>query len=306
MDIQIVVTQMIIIFIMMFVGFLFMRRGIVDDSGVKQFSSLVVNICNPALLITSAFNEENTATNQEVLVVAIIAFCVFVLMTLFGRVIGPLLRAPKDDWDYYCLMTMFGNLGFIGIPLTTAILGSSSLIFIAVFNLMFYVFLYTYGIYLLAKKSGQGGNTNWRMFVNTGTIASAITVVVFVFKIPVPTIAADSLTYMGNATVFLAIFVIGTSLAKVSLREIFTEYRLYAFILIRFIFIPMLTAFAIKMFTDNLLIIGTTVMMTAVPVGNMPLMLAKERNLDAGIVAKGIILSTILSLITIPIVSLFV
>lgn len=306
MSIEIVITQMMIIFVLMAAGLIFMRKKIVDASGVKQISALVSNICNPALLLTSAFSEDNTATNEQVLLVAAIAFFVFTLMLLLGKFVGTLLGAPKDQRNYYCLMTMFGNIGFIGIPLATAILGAGCLIYIAVFNFMFFIYIYTYGIYLLEKQGGLKGKINPRVFLNPGTVSAALTVLIFFLKLPVPTIAAESLTYMGNATVFLAIFVIGTSLAQVSFREIIKEYRLYLFIILRYIAVPVLTALIMKMITDDMIILGTTVIMMAVPAGNMPLMLAKERNLEADILSKGIILSTVLSLVTIPIVTLFV
>ncbi|MEE1196405.1 MAG: AEC family transporter [Lachnospiraceae bacterium] len=306
MSVEIVLTQMLIIFVMMAVGFILMRKGIVNSVGVKQISALVSNVCNPALLLTSAFSEENTATNQEVLMVAAIAFIIFFLLLLVGNVMGRILRAPKDQWNYYCLMTMFGNVGFIGIPLGTAILGNQCLIYIAVFNFMFYIYIYTYGIYLLTKQKGTKEKMNPRVFLNPGTVAAFLTVLIFFLKIPVPTVAAESLDYMGRATVFLAIFVIGTSLAQVSVKEILKEYRLYIFIAIRFILIPIITALVMRMITDDMLILGITVIMTAVPAGNMPLMFAKERDLDADIISKGIILSTVLSLVTIPIVTLFV
>ena len=227
MSVEIVLTQMLIIFVMMAVGFILMRKGIVNSVGVKQISALVSNVCNPALLLTSAFSEENTATNQEVLMVAAIAFIIFFLLLLVGNVMGRILRAPKDQWNYYCLMTMFGNVGFIGIPLGTAILGNQCLIYIAVFNFMFYIYIYTYGIYLLTKQKGTKEKMNPRVFLNPGTVAAFLTVLIFFLKIPVPTVAAESLDYMGRATVFLAIFVIGTSLAQVSVKEILKEYRLY-------------------------------------------------------------------------------
>lgn len=306
MSIDIVLTQMIIILILMALGYLLMHRGIVNNQGIKQISFIVANICNPAILLTSAFSEDNQASNSEVLMVAVVAFLVFLFLMLLGNMMGPILRAPKDERRYYCLMTMFGNTGFIGIPLTTAILGPSCLIYIAVFNFMFNMFIYTYGIFLLNKQAGTKKRVNWRVFVNPGTVASVLTVIIFLFKIPVPTVAAQSLTYMGNATTFLAIFVIGTSMAQLPFWDIVKERRLYFFIALRYVGLPILITFIMKQISDDILVVGTTVLMTAVPVANMPLMMAKEKELDTKLLAQGIILSTILSVVTIPIVAMFV
>lgn len=306
MNIQIVITQMLMIFIMMAVGYLLMKKGMVDSAGVRQISALVTNVCNPCLLVSSALSKENTASNQDVLLVGVIAFVIFTAMLLFGKVLGILLRVPEDEKNYYCLMTMFGNSGFIGIPLCSAVIGVQSVIYIAVFNVVFNVYAYTYGAYLVTKCIGEKFHFQLRRLVNTGTISSVIAIIIFLLKIPVPEVAAQSITYMGNATIFLAIFVIGTTMVNMPVKEVFCEYRLYLFIVIRSILVPILVAFVMKLVTDDMIIIGTLVLVSGMPVGNLPLMMAKERGLEARIISKGIIVTTLLSIITLPIVVLFV
>lgn len=306
MNIQIVITQMLMIFIMMAVGYLLMRKGMVDSAGVKQISALVANVCNPCLLVSSALSKDNTATNQDILLVGVTAFAILTAMLLFGKVVGALLRVPEDEKNYYYLMTMFGNTAFIGIPLCSAVLGAQSVIYIAVFNVAFNVYAYTYGTYLVTKCTGEKFSFRISNLVNTGTLASLIALVIFLLKIPIPEVAAQSITYMGNATIFLAIFVIGTSMVNMPMKEVFREYRLYLFIVIRSILVPILVAFVMKLVTDDMMIIGTMVLVSGMPVANLPLMMAKERGLEARIISKGIIVTTLLSIITLPIIALFV
>lgn len=306
MSIEIVITQMLMIFVMMAVGYLLMKRGMVDSAGVRQISAVVTNVCNPCLLISSALSEGNAATNQDVILVGVIAFTIFTVMIFLGKLVSLILRVSKDEKNYYCLMTMFGNSGFIGIPLCSAVLGPQSVIYIAVFNVAFNVYAYTYGAYLLAEYTGEKFSFQLRNIINTGTISSVVAIAIFLLKIQLPTVASQSITYMGNATIFLAIFIIGTSMVAIPMKEVFSEYKLYLFIIIRSILVPIVVAFIMKLITDDMLIIGTMTLVTGMPVGNLPLMMAKERGLDARIISKGIILTTLMSIITLPIVVLFV
>lgn len=306
MSASVVMTQMVIFFVLIFTGFLLTKLKIVDMTGSRQLSAIVSNVCNPALLLASAFSKDNQATNDDILLVAAIAFCIYVFWFFVGNVIGPILRVPKEERDYYRLMIMFGNCGFIGIPLATALIGPSCVIYIAVFNLFFNAFIYSYGTFLLSRHCEQEKSMNWKVLVNPGTVASVLTVIIFWFKIPVPTVAAQSIQHMGNATTFLALFIVGISLAQVSLKDVFKEVRLYPFIAIRFVLLPILVASVVKYFVSDANIFSTIVIMCAVPVANLPLMLARERGLQAEILSKSIILSTLLSIVTIPIITMFV
>lgn len=306
MSTPVVMTQMVIFFVIIFSGYLLTKRKIVDMVGSRQLSAVVSNVCNPALLLASAFNEDNKATNQDVLLIAAIALGIYLLWFLIGNMMGPVLRVPKEERDYYRLMVMFGNTGFIGIPLVTALIGQAYVIYVAVFNLFFNAFIYTYGMYLIARQTGERESVSWKVVVNPGTVASILAVLIFWFKIPVPTVAIQCVQHMGNATTFLALFIVGVSLAQVSFKEIFSETRLYPFVLVRFVLLPIMIAQVVKLFVSDQKTLAVIVIMCAVPVANMPLMLAREKGLEADVLSKGILLTTLLSILTLPIITMFI
>jgi predicted permease len=110
---------------------------------------------------------------------------------------------------------------------------------------------------------------------------------------------------MANATTLLAMLVIGISLAKTNLKPIFTQPRLYLFIALRFVLVPVLLAMVLRFFIKDDVMYGVIVLLTAVPVGNLPLMRIEETGGDGTVLSQGIILSTILAIATIPLVTLF-
>ena len=99
--------------------------------------------------------------------------------------------------------------------------------------------------------------------------------------------------------------VLGVSVAQMVPREVFTRWRLYVFVIIRQIFVPVLLIFILKPFVANKLILSTVAVMVSMPAGNLPLMMAKQYGAEEDMISAGIILTTIASIITIPVVMYF-
>lgn len=155
MSISVVLQQMVIIFILIGIGMVLFRRRLLSEEGSKQISGLIINVTNPALLICSALDDGPKASLRE-LGIALAAYAaVFAILIAVGFLLPYLLRVPKNLHYVYQMLTVFGNVGFIGIPLASAVLGSESLIFVSIFNLLFNLLIYTLGISL---RKGQSAN----------------------------------------------------------------------------------------------------------------------------------------------------
>lgn len=219
---------------------------------------------------------------------------------------------PKDLHYAYQMLTVFGNVGFIGIPLASAVLGSESLIFVSIFNLLFNLLIYTLGISLLQRAAGQAekevtipSSGRLQKLVNAGTVSAAVTVIFYLGNFHVPTVISSALSYTGRATTLLSMLVLGVSVAQIAPKEIFSHPKLYLFTLLRQILVPIGCILFMGSLIDNRLILNTMLLMVAVPAANMPLMLAKQLDMETDSISQGIILTTILSLVTVPVACLF-
>lgn len=327
MSITVVLQQMIIIFILIGTGIILYRRKMLSEESSKQISGLIINVTNPALLICSALEDGPKASLRE-LGTALAAYAaIFALLIAMGFLLPYVLRVPKNLHYAYQMLTVFGNVGFIGIPLASAVLGSASLIFVSIFNLLFNLLVYTLGVSLLQRaargqaekttppSAGQGGkgaasashttSGRLRKLVNAGTISAAVTILFYLGNFRVPVIISSTLNYAGRATTLLSMLVLGVSVAQMAPKDIFSHPRLYAFTLLRQILVPIGCVLLMRLFIDNKLILNTMLLMVAVPAANMPLMLAKQMDMDSEPISQGIILTTILSLVTVPLTCLF-
>lgn len=303
MSTGVVFQQMMVIFLIVLVGYISHKTGIVQEGASKSLSALVINVCNPAVIIGSALSRDDSITYQNIILAVIAGFVVYLILFVASLIIPKLLRVEAKWKNHYALMCVFGNSAFIGIPVVSAVLGQSALFYVSIMIVYFNLFFYTYG---LALCDGSVKDFSFKNFLNTGNVAIIIMLIVFILNIQLPTVISDTLTHMANATTFLAVLVIGINLAHTKILSIFTEKKLYLFVLLRFVLLPIGASFILKLFIQDPLIYGVMIIMMAVPVANSPLMRMEETGGDSSLLSKGVIFSTVCALVTIPIVTLFV
>ncbi|NCC43927.1 MAG: hypothetical protein EOM18_10180, partial [Clostridia bacterium] len=225
MSTAVVFQQMLMIFILIGVGYLVFKKGWCGQSSSKDLSFLITMVCNPAIMLSSAFDETTTITRHDVLVTAGVSAVVFFGLIILGFILPVILRAPKEESRFYNLMTVYGNLGFIGIPVVSAVLGTSAVIYVTIFVFFFNILIYTHGIFVLKPSVKKDEGPFWKKFFNIGTIAGIATIIIFWFKIPMPRLFTESISYMGRCTTFLSMLVLGATLANMRIRDIFTVPR---------------------------------------------------------------------------------
>ena len=311
MSITVVLQQMIMICILIGIGMILYKKEMLSEMTSKQISGIIVNVTNPALLICSAFSEGPRVSLQELGTALVIFVVIYAVLVAVSFLIPHILRVP-DKYHYcYQMLTVFGNVGFIGIPLASAVLGPECLIFVSIYNLIYNILIYTFGISVLrraAVKQGTAGSlitaTRWKKIINAGTISAAATIFFYLADFPIPEIVPSTLTYIGQSTTLLSMLVLGASVAQMAPGDIFSHPKLYGFVLLRQILLPIGCVMLLRLIISDTLILNTLALMLSVPAGNLPLMLSKQLHVETNTISQGIILSTLLSLVTIPVVSL--
>lgn len=304
---SVVFQQMLVIFILISVGYFWTKRGHIAETTSRQISGIVAEICNPAIMLSSAIEAEST-NHSAVLTTAVIVVASYALLIGLGFLVPKMIGVQKSKRKFYNMLTVYGNTGFIGIPVVSAVLGQEAVIYVTVFNLVFNILFYTHGITILSTgtERKQGEKPAWMKMINAGTVSSILAIVIYWWGVPVPAVLGDSVLYMGRCVTFLSMIVLGVSLANMKITEVFTEKRLYIFILIRLLLVPILFVLGVSHFVKDPLILGTTALILGMPAANLPLMMAKQMGLQSKILSKGIILTTLFSMLTIPIVAMFV
>ena len=342
----VVISQMIMIFLLIAIGFGLSRSSHLTSESSRDLSWIVLNITNPITILVAAIEDEQKVSAMELAVAFALFIGIYIFLGIVAYLLPILMRVERDDRYSYRYLSVFSNVGFIGIPFCSAVLGVHSLIYVSICSLVFNLIAYTVGMSAMEKVgmrqngavkrggvdsrenltggdagmgedstsgesrcSGEGGArktmAGLKKVVNSGTVFSILTIVVYIMNIKFPSVIMNTLSYIGRSTTFLSMIVLGVSVASLSVKEIFGKPALYVFTLLRQIVVPVALIFVLKPFVDNTLLLQTAIIMVAMPCANLPLMMAKQYRAKEDTISSGIMLTTFCAILTIPIVTWF-
>lgn len=289
--------------LMMILGYLARRQNLLDEHVNASLSKVVLNVTLPAQIITSFAMEGAELTNGEVGAAFGLSCLIYLFYTALAVIYVRLMRLPRQDWGTYQYMIIFGNIGFMGFPVITAIFGAKALVYAVIMNIVFNLLVFSYGIKLITDGSETAGSFSWRKLINMPLISSALTLVLFFLHIKLPTVVNTALFTMGDATTPMAMLILGCTIAEMPLRELFDEWRVYIFTAVKLLAMPLLVFLLLQLlpgFEANSLLGKVLVVLSSVPVATNATMLSIEYGGNNKLVAQGIFFSTIFSVLTIP------
>lgn len=303
MDFMTTAGRIVSLFLIMVVGYIMNKVKIIDREANVRYTKLVINISLPAQIITAFISNRGIVSNQEVLFVFAIAAGIYVIYGILAVLFVYLLRVPKEKKGTYMFMTMFGNIGFMGFPVITAIFGEGAMIYAVICNVVFNLLVYSVGITLIGKQEG-GTKFNPRRLVNMPLLAATLSIILYFTGMSLPAQVMTSLDYMGNVTTPVAMLILGSTIAGMPIKKLFDEWRIYIFSVLKLLVIPLVVIWVLNQLPMNLeLLKGTLIVLAAMPVATNTTMLAIEYDGDVQLASKGIFFTTVLSILTIPLIT---
>ena len=298
---MLVAEKMAIFFILMIVGLIIRRYGIINNENQQSLSSIVVNVGCPALIISSAVESTLRLSENELLTTLGVVLGTIIITIFFAQVLPIILGYPQNERNAIKAMTIFNNIAFMGIPIILGVYGKDAVIYLTMFILPSNFLFFSYGIYLMRNKS----DFSFKKLLNPGIIAETLAILFYISKISIPSIILEPLKILGGLTTPLAMLVIGASLADLKIKELLSDIRMIIFVAIKMIIFPVIFLIILKKFVNIEPLIGACFVFLATPTGNMIAMLAALYNKDVyQLSVKEISLTTAISVITLPIVSL--
>jgi len=303
MSTSIVLQQMGVITILVAVGMLLFKKDVVDSLTSRKLSIIVMDICNPALILSSILSGNITATHKDLITAIILGAAFYIGLVILGMIFPVITKAPKDTRRFYNVMNVYTNVGFIGIPVARAILPDNAILYVIVCNVMYSLLFYTHGIIVLSNGKEK---LNIGKVFSPGTITAILALVVFWFDIKPPIVISNSLMYLGNATVFLSMTLLGVSIARSGIKKGIRNIRIWVYISLRMILIPVMMFFVLRYAKFSEETVLGLCLMAAMPIGNLPLIQCEKMGYDTELLSNAIAITTIVSIPTITILmSLF-
>ena len=301
MDIMVVFQTMLKLFLLLILGFVLFKCHIFDEYTNKKISALIVNVASPMLIISSIAGVEGS--NKSIVFLMIGAgILMYIGFIILGKIFNRIFPFPKKDWPVYECMVVFANTGFMGYPVLLDVFGQEAVFYASLIHMAFNFFVYTYAIMCLTKGDDSEFKLNFKQLLTPGIILIFVGIFIYLFDIQLPSVLMDTINSVGSLTAPLSMMMIGSSLAVYPIKDSFTDWRSYVFAFVRLMIVPFVTMIMCRLLHIDAYYANITIITNAMPVGSMVLMLATQYNANVKIVTRNIVVSTLLSVITIPIV----
>ena len=294
----IVLKQMSVIAILVGIGIWLQKRDVLNDKSTPFLSRIVVDICNPALIVSSIVSGNISVTHEDFLKGVWISAAVYFFFIILGYALPHIIGILKDERKFYTLMSIYGNVGFLGIPVARAILPENCMLYVIICNVFYCLLFYTHGV--VALSSGKE-KMNLKKVFSPGVLMSLFALVIFWFDLKLPDVVVNTIQYIGNPTVFLSMILLGAAVGRSRFFEAVRDLKLWIFILIRHVAVPVSVVILLGALHVQEEMIRTFCLMCAVPVGNLPMIQAEKTGERTDVLSKGIIVTTVFSFISITV-----
>jgi len=307
---MVMLQQMIVMFLMMAVGYLCYKKQIFTEEVSKKVSAVVVNVANPCMILSSALTDRKMQGKELLQTLAIVAM-MYAFLLIVAQLLPRILHIQKESRGAYAAMTVFANIGFMGFPVLAAMYGNGALLYGAVFQIPFNILIYTYGVAVLTRKPDACGKAELdrieilKKIFNIGVIACIAAMFIYFLRIPVPSFLQAFITNLGNLTAPLSMMIIGSSLGQIPLKELFLDGKLLVFSLVKLLLLPAIWMLMVNRVAEQEILRGVCLVMMATPAGSMTAMLAQQYGGDYETASRGVALTTVLSVITMPLLAAF-
>lgn len=305
----IILEKLVLLFCFIFVGFYCFRKKWLSKQGTSELSKVVVNIFNPLLMVATALSGVGTVPKSMLIQDGILTAIFYGLTLILGPIVARLMGVEGEDRKLVTIMLVFANTAFVGIPLVESLYGEEQTFYITFYALGFNLLFYTYAIHVFKKMAGDTTPFSIRSLMNPGLLCVVVALLIVVFEIHLPSFAVTCVTYVSDACIPLTMIITGCALAQCDLKKVFTDVRLYVFALFQLLVVAIAVAFIVRHlgglgFDSTLL--GIFVLLYGMPNGSMPVIACESYDLDADLCSRGYALTTLLSIVTLPVVTMFI
>ncbi|MBQ9921297.1 MAG: AEC family transporter [Clostridia bacterium] len=296
-----VAQQVAVLLFVMLCGIYAKKRKYIDDHSTQSLSKLLLSVTQCCLIISSFQVDYTPELLNEGLSVTLISTVIhlsliFLCLFIFNMV------SDISKRKIYRFGTMFGNCGFLGFPVLDAMFGDIGVFYGAFFTLVFHIINWTYGVYMLSADSSKKffDPSQLKKIINPGTVSTAIGIILFAFRIKIPSPLIDGIDMVGDMTFPLSMIVVGCLISDTKFGRIFKNPYTYYFCFLKLLFFPFIAILICKYINLPETLAYIAIVMTATPSATVTAALPEVYGGDSLLGAEIVGISTIVSMVTIP------
>lgn len=308
MDVFVILHQMVQLFILLGLGYLLYKVKVIDSDFNKKLTRFVLDFTLPLMMLASMLDQPAEREYLPVAKMFGISIIIYMILPVLAFVIVKILRMPEKDQGMYMMMLTYGNVGFMGFPILDAIYGSTGVFYATMLNIVFNVSAFSAGVIMVNYKA-KGSSTNkiqLKSIFSPCIIISLISIAIYFTGIVFPQDIVSACSAAGGLTSPLAMIIIGSTLATMDIKSVFDDWRIYLFTFVKQIALPIIMWLILRVFIKDEMMLGICTILMMMPTANICVMLANRHNRNEKLAAKGIFVTTLFAMVSVPLLMFFI
>ncbi|MGE4276355.1 MAG: AEC family transporter [Lawsonibacter sp.] len=302
-------SNLIGLFSLIGVGFLLVRVNLIPASASGSMTALLMKVTLPASIFSSMIRPFDMGFFRDAVVIFFIGFGFFLGYAGLSWLLSRLFRVPKGRRGMWMECCTFCNNGFMGFPVAYAIFGDEGLALAVILGISFNLLIYTLGAKMVALDQPEGGQApqvSWsKVMFSVINFTIVLSLLFYCFQIPVPAAVFTPIQHLANVTTPLSMLITGMNLAESRLSDVIFDRDAITASFVRLLVFPILTWALLRLLpVSNPLVLGVTLIIMSMPSAAVSVAMGEQYNGCTELGARAVFLSSLLCIVTIPMISL--
>ena len=305
MDIVWTLLEQICLFVIyILVGILMVKTKVLNRDTLETISRFVMKLAMPVMIFVNTVEGVDRGSLVKSLSLLGLTAVFYLCTYLLARLLVVLFHLQGDRAQVYRALAMFGNIGFMGIPIISSIYPQYGMLYIAVFTIIDQMVLWTLGVKLTSP--GGKGSFNPKKMVNPCTVAVVLSVVLVVIGVQLPGLLNTALEKIGGTATPLAMIYLGGVFACMEVWKYLRIREFYGIVLVKMLLFPVAYYLILKLLPLDPNIHMTIALLGAMPAMSSIVMMARASGSEGDYAMGGILVTTLCSIVTIPLASVLI
>lgn len=297
---EILLQQIGLFVIYILAGVILVRTKVLNKETLEPISKFVIKMALPVMIFINIID----GVNREILfgscLILLIAAGFYVVMFLVSLWMTKFFHLAKNRAGIYQAMMLFGNIGFMAVPVISNVFPGNGILYVSVFMIFDQFMLWTLGVKLTTPKGS--GRFDPKKLINPATVAILIGMILMLTEVRIPSLLDTGLRKIGATASPLAMIYIGGIFAELPLKKYLKEISLYGIVIVRMLFAAILMFLVLGFFPVNAEIRLAMALITGMPTMTAVVMMANASGLDGDYALGGVFITTVCGIVTLPFV----
>ena len=294
--------QVGILYIMVLIGVIADKSGVYTEGVAKKCTDLLFYVITPAKILESFFTLEYSRQALIGLLIAVGSGLAMHAVAAAG--VLPLFNKEEPDKAaVYKYAAVYGNCGYMGLPLVDAVVGSTGVFYCSAVIISFQIFSFTHGVWLMTKDSGKTGSRFElkKIILNPGVLPVFVGLPVFISGLRLPSLVLSPIESIAGMNSPLAMLIFGTYVANTDFRSMRKHIRILGVSAFKLIALPLIMIGALRLLGIGGELGATLTVVSATPSANNTILFAAKYDRDTSLASQTVAFLSIVSIVTLPV-----